>query len=301
MLQVAGRPIIAHIIDQVVSWGATEVTMVVGHLRENLEEYLRRTYEIPFEFRIQGKMLGLGHAILTGLNDDDEEVIVILGDTILEVDLLPVIKRGVTSIGVREVEDARKFGVVEKDGSRVTRMTEKSPNPPSNLAIVGIYYIRNGGMLAAAVNHIIEKNITVKGEYQLTDALQVMIDRGEPIETFPVNGWFDCGKPSTLLETNAYLLNRDGGSIKSEGFIESVIIPPVAISSGVTIERSIVGPNVTIGEGTAIHNSIITSSICGDNSIIESAILKDSLLGNRTRVYGKINQLNIGASSEIEI
>lgn len=301
MLPVAGKPIIAHIIEQVISWGATEVTMVVGHLREGMQKYLENAFPIPFEFREQGQILGLGHAVLTGLNDDDGEVIVILGDTILEVDLRPVINRGITSIGVREVEDARKFGVVEKEGTKVVRMTEKSPNPPSNLAIVGIYYIRNGGMLASAVKEIIDKNITVKGEYQLTDALQVMIDKGEVIETFPIEGWFDCGKPATLLDTNAYLLKRDGGGCPEAGIVNSIIIPPVSIASQVNIENSIIGPNVTIGIRAIVKNSIISNSICGDDIIIESTVLKESLLGNRARVLSRENKLNIGASSELEI
>ncbi len=306
MLPVAGKPIIAHIVEQVIGWGATEITMIVGHLRKNLEDYLTSTYSIQFNFCEQKEMLGLGHAVLTGLDPSDKEVIVILGDSIIEVDLMPIIARGITSIGVKEVEDARKFGVVEKENERVIRMTEKSPNPPSNLAIVGLYYIRNGGMLAEAVNEIIEQKITVKGEYQLTDALQVMINKGEVIETFPIEGWFDCGKPSTLLETNAYLLKRDGGSLPDKGLyhsviVDSVIIPPVSITSEVNIMGSIIGPNVTIGSRANIKNSIVSNSICGDDVIIESSILKDSLLGNRTRVISRENIINIGASAEIEI
>ncbi len=301
MLPVAGKPIIAHIIEQIISWGATEVTMVVGYLREGMEKYLTESYQIPFEFREQGEMLGLGHAVLTGLNDDDQEVIVILGDTILEVDLRPIISRGITAIGVSEVDDARKFGVIEKENGRVVRMTEKSPNPPSNLAIVGVYYIKNGGVLSQAIKEIIEKNITVKGEYQITDALQLMINQGERIESFPIQGWYDCGKPSALLETNAYLLKRDGGSYPVAGIENSVIIPPVSIASGVTIKDSVIGPNVTIGSRSNIKNSIISNSICGDDIIVETSILKESLLGNRTRVFSKESQLNIGASSELEI
>ncbi len=301
MLPVAGKPIIGHIVEQVIGWGVTEITMVVGHLREKIESYLIDTYAIPFEFREQEKLLGLGHAVLTGLNPDDKEVIVILGDTIIETDLAPVIRRGITAIGVKQVEDARKLGVVEIENDRVVRLTEKSPNPPSNLAIVGIYYIANGGRLARAVNEIIEQGVTVKGEYQLTDALQVLIDWGETIETFPVQGWFDCGKPAALLETNAYLLNRTGGSCPDSGLDNSVIIPPVSIAAEAVIINSVIGPNVTLGTKANIKNSIISNSICGDNIIVESSILKDSLLGNRTRVYSRAQILNIGASSELEL
>lgn len=292
---------IAYIIDQVIAWGATEITMVVGHLREPLEEFLRSAYSIPFNFVEQEKMLGLGHAVLTGLASDDKEVIVILGDTILEVDLRPIIGRGITSIGVKTVEDARKFGVVEKVGERVTKLTEKSANPPSNLAIVGIYYIKNGGQLAKAINEIIEQGITVKNEYQLTDALQILINWGETIETFPVEGWFDCGKPSALLETNAFLLKRDGGSYPGTGLTDTLIIPPVSIGSGAAIARSIIGPNVSIGAGAVVNHSVVENSIFGDNIHIESSVIKDSIVGNRARVRMSEHKINIGASSEIEL
>jgi glucose-1-phosphate thymidylyltransferase len=301
MLPVAGKPIIGHIIEQVIGWGATRATMIVGHLRESFEEYLPSHFDIPFEFRPQEKILGLGHAVLTGLDTDDEQLIIILGDTILETDMTPVIKKGITSIGVKPVEDARKFGVVEMDSGRVTRLIEKPPVPPTNLAIVGVYYIRNGGMLAKAIEEIIEQGITVKGEYQLTDALQLLLNWGERIETFPVEGWFDCGKPDTLLATNRYLLDRDGGKVHDGPFPDSVIIPPVFIDKQVIIEKSVVGPYVTIGSKTKIHNCIVTNTICGEDSILTNGVVTASLIGNRCRVNGRSDSINIGASSEIEI
>lgn len=301
LLPVGGKPIIAHIMDQVIGWGGTRFTFIVGHLREDIERFLKANYHFPLEFRQQEAMLGLGHAVLTGLDPNDDNVLIALGDTILDADLHPVIELGVTSIGVKPVEDARKFGVVELKGDRVVKLTEKSPEPPSNLAIVGIYYIRNGALLAKAVKEIIEQGITVKGEYQLTDALQMMLDWGEVITTFPVEGWFDCGKPSALFDTNRFILDRSGGEIGAASIVESQIIPPVHIASDVLIERSVVGPYAVIGGKAVIRHSIVSDSIIGDSAHIEGVVISQSLIGSRCRVNRSHHRINLGASSEIEI
>jgi len=301
LLQVGGKPIIAHIMDQVKEWGGSRFTFIVGHLRESLESYLRSHYDLPLEFRQQERMLGLGHAVLTGLDPDDKELLIILGDTILDADMTPVIRRGVTSIGVKTVADARKFGVVELEGDRVVRLIEKSPEPPSNLAIVGVYYIRDGALLGKAIKEVIEQGITVKGEYQLTDALQIMLDWGEVIETFPIGGWFDCGKPETLLETNRYILDRDGGEVSSASIKDSVIIQPVHIAADAIIEQSVVGPYVVIGSKTVVTKSVISDSIIADHATIEGAVLSASLIGARCKVRTSHHKINLGASGELEL
>lgn len=300
LLPIGGKPIIGHIIDQVIGWGGTRFTMIVGHLRDKLEDYLTSNFDFPFEFRQQEKMLGLGHAVLTGLDPDDKELLIILGDTLLETDLSPVVAKGVSAIGVKQVPDARKFGVVQLEGERVVRMIEKSPEPPSNLAIVGIYYIREGAMLGRAIKEVIEQGITVKGEYQLTDALQMMVDWGEPLETFPIGGWFDCGKPDALLETNRWALDKDGSRILG-GVVNSTIIPPVFIGEDSVVENSVIGPHVAVGAKSQVRESRVSDSIIGDTVIVEGVTLSASLIGNRCRVKGKSRQLNIGASSEIEL
>ena len=161
LLQVAGKPIIGHILDRVISWGGDRIVMIVGHLRKQLEEYVRDNYRFEAEFREQERNLGLGHAVMTGLDPEDRELLVVLGDTIIETDLEPVISRGTTAIGVREVDDPRRFGVVVVEGGRVTRLVEKPPEPPSNLAIVGIYYFRDASRLSKAIAEVIERKITV--------------------------------------------------------------------------------------------------------------------------------------------
>ena len=299
LLPVAGKPIIGHILDQVIGWGGKKVSIIIGYLGDRVETYVRDNYDIDVDFPVQENMLGLGHAVLTGLEPDDKELLVILGDTIIDTDLAPVIEKGITSIGVKEVPDPRKLGVVVVEDGRVTKLVEKPQEPISNLAIVGVYYIRDGSLLGKAIGETIEKDITVKGEYQITDALQLLLDWGEPIETFPVEGWYDCGRPETLLRTNRFLF--DHRQIKSfePDTNEAILVQPVAIGKETTIERSVVGPYVSIGEGTTISNSIVRNSIIGDKVNIDKSLLEDAIIGNRVDIAGRFQSLNLGSSTQV--
>ncbi len=297
LLPVAGKPILEHIIDQAVEWGCDRFTIIHGHLRGQIEAFFERRFDLKVDFRVQEDQLGLGHAVLNGIEPGDEELLIILGDTIIQVDLKPVIERGVTSIGVKEVADPRKLGVVVLKDGRVTRLVEKPKQPPSNLAIVGVYYIRDAQMLRRAIEEIVARGVTVKGEYQITDALQLLVEWGEPVATFPVEGWFDCGKPETLLETNRYLLERSGGAMEGAVTKEAVIIPPVVVGPGTVIERAVVGPYVSLGRDGAVREAVVKNCIIGDRVIIERAMLEGSLVGSRCEVRGQMRSINIGASS----
>ncbi len=300
LLSVAGKPIIGHILDRVVEWGGSRVTVIIGNFGEQVEAYVRENYDLEADFRMQEQTLGLGHAVLTGLDPGDRELLVILGDTIIDTDMAPVVTRGVTSIGVREVEDPRKMGVVVVEEGQVKRLIEKPAEPPSKLVIVGIYYIRDGELLGKAIKETIERGITVKGEYQMTDALQIMLEWGEAIETFPIDGWYDCGRLETILATNRYLFDRNGPGEQGAEISEGMLIQPVAIGHGTSIERAVVGPYVSIGRNTVVRDACIRNSVIGDDVVIERALLEDTLIGNRAEVKGRFQKFNVGASSRVE-
>ncbi len=299
MLPVAGKPIIGHILDQVISWGGDQISIIVGHLGSAIEEWVEKYYDLDINFCVQDKMLGLGHAVLTGLSADDKDVLIILGDTILDTNMSRVIRVGKTAIGVKEVEDPRKLGVVVLENEKVVELIEKPTNPVSNFAIVGVYYIRDGGVLYNAINEIIERDITVKGEYQITDALQMLLNWNEEIVTFPVDAWYDCGRPETLLETNKYLF--DSGRVKATeiSLKDGQIIQPVSIGENVRIERSVVGPFVSIGNGSVIRDSVIKSSIIGDDTCVEKKTIEESIIGSRVYLSGRFERFIIGQSCQI--
>lgn len=301
LLNVAGKPIIGHIMDKLIESGIDEAVIIVGYLGEMIESYLKANYPIKLTFVTQSEQLGLAHAIhmCRPHVQDDEPLFIILGDTIFDVDLKPVLESSTSTLGVKEVEDPRRFGVAVTENDRtIVRLVEKPDHPVSNLAIVGLYFLRQASALFGSLDYIIENNVRTKGEYQLTDALQHMIDLGEPFTTFPVQGWFDCGKPETLLATNEVLLQKNHPEKSMPGCI---INPPVFIADSASITNAIIGPNTTIAENVVVRDAIIMNSIIGQKSQVSEIMLDRSIVGNNTIVTGMGHELNIGDYSEIRM
>jgi len=222
---------------------------------------------------------------------------IILGDTIFDANVKQASIQNCSAIGVKSVDDPRRFGVVEIDkNGTIKSFVEKPEIPISNLAIVGIYYIQNPGLLKECLNYLIDNNIKTREEYQLTDALQMMLEKGEKFKTFPVEGWYDCGKPETLLSTNRYLLER--ASTATE-FKDAVIIPPVFIAKDADVSRSVIGPYATVASGAVVQDSVIRDSIISDGAHVGTSLLNGSIIGNNAVVKGHFYKLNVGNSSEI--
>ena len=298
LLNVAGKPIIGHILDKIIEAGIDEATIIVGHLGEMVKEYAQKNYSITFEFVDQEEPLGIGHAIyLSRHTFSNNPLLIILGDTIFDVDMKSMIANQQTQIGVKYVEDPRRFGVAESEQGRIVRLVEKPEIPKSNLALVGLYYIKRPQLLVECLDEMIKSNTRTKNEFQLTDALQMMIERGESMQTFPVEGWFDCGKPETLLSTNQHLLGLQPAPLPIQGV---VIQPPVFISEKAKVTNSIIGPNATIADHAVVENSIIDNSIIGEGAIVVNALLEESLIGPSAIVRGNYKRINIGDSSELE-
>lgn len=300
LLNVAGKPIIGHIMDKLIEAGIDEAIVIVGYLGNMVEEWLRKHYSIKFTFVNQSEMLGLAHAIwmCKPYVNPEEPVFIILGDTIFDVDLETVLQSPVSTIGVHEVKDPRRFGVAVTENGKIVKLVEKPDEPVSNLAIVGLYFLRKTATLFSSIDHVIENGIRTKGEYQLTDALQLMIECGEPFTTFPVGGWYDCGKPETLLSTNETLLQKNPTTRTYPGCI---INDPVFIAENASIENAIIGPNATIGEHAVVSDAIIRDSIIGNGARVSSIMLDNSIVGNNASISGSPHEINIGDYSEIRV
>jgi glucose-1-phosphate thymidylyltransferase len=300
LLHVAGKPILAHILDIVKKLKISELVLITGFLGDQIVEYVKKNYDFKCKFVEQKELKGLGYAIYKAIPEmkDDEPVLIILGDTIFDADLKPVIHGDYDSLGVMPVADPRRFGIVEMKGRFVRRLIEKPERPTSHLAVVGVYNIRNTPLLRQCLEHIVKNKITTKNEYQLTDALQLMIDRGAKFKTFKIKGWYDCGKPETLLATNRKLLAKlePVSRVKT-----ALILPPVFVSKSARVENCILGPNVSVADKAVLKNSIIRNSIIGIQATVENSILDSSLVGNRAQVKGVFRQLNVGDSSEINL
>lgn len=309
LLPVAGKPMLGHILDELVPLGFDEITFIIGYKGEMIRDYVGANYKFKANFVEQTEMKGLGHAISLAkqFHYKDKPVMIVLGDTVFKADLKSVFEKGETALGVKQVQDARRFGIVELDSrGEVKRLIEKPENPPSNLAIVGLYYITKPKLLFDALDELIKENRTTKGEFQLTDALQKMLDRGQKMRVFMIDGWYDCGKPETMLLTNRDLLDmqhlgaQDHARVQ-ERFPGAVITMPVAISDSATVENCIIGPYVSVSANTALRDCIVRNSILGENSEVSSIILEDSIISDNAKVVGHMFRLNVGDSSEIRL
>lgn len=302
LLPVAGRAILGHLVQDLLDAGLEEAVFIIGHMGDRIRNFIEAEYVskgLRAHFVEQPVARGLGHAIhLAAPVVGERRMLILLGDTIVRADLGAVLRRDANAIGVKEVADPRRFGVVELDGERVRRLVEKPDVPPTNLAIVGIYYFRDSAALFASLDELVQRGEQTKGEFQLTDALQRFLDQGRELTTFPVEGWYDCGKTETLLETNRILLDQQIGAVEIPG---SLVVPPVALGKGAVVENSVVGPFVSIGEGAVVRRTIVKDSILFDAARVEDSVLEGSLVGRGASVRGAVSRLNVGDSSEVRI
>lgn len=302
LINVAGKPMLAHILDELKLIGVNEAVFVVGHMGDRIREYVESRSDLKAHYVEQPERKGLGHAVyLTRDIVGDRPTLIILGDTIFKADFRGVLSGAVSTIGVKEVEDPRRFGVAEVTDGVITRLVEKPEHPVSRLAVVGIYYIHRGGTLFRALDSVInEKQQMTKGEFQLTDALELMIQRGEKLGVFRVDGWYDCGKTETLLETNRELLDLDVSS-RLPNIEGSVVLGPVAIDPTAVVTNSIVGPYASVAAGCIIRNAVVRNSILNENAQVEGVLLDASLIGDHAIVRGTFKKLNVGDSSEVHL
>ncbi|MFZ3383295.1 MAG: sugar phosphate nucleotidyltransferase [Candidatus Methanoperedens sp.] len=309
MVYIAGKPIIGHILDRMKDVNPEEILIIVGYKKEQIISYVDANYSDEFNIRYidQDEQLGLGHSIYTAREAiGDSDIMIALGDMIFKAGYIDFynhhLKNGGISgsIGVREVEDPTKYGIVELEGNFIKSMEEKPVHPKSNLGIAGVYFIKETMVLISIIEEMIRKDTRTRGEYQLTDALQEMVNRGYRLKTFPVSSWYDCGHPESLLETNRVLLDEKQDIDHIHQIKDSVVIQPVAIGDNVTIINSVVGPHASVASDSYIENSIISDSVIGSRSHISKVNLQRSIVGDDASVHGKHNSLNIGDSSSIE-
>jgi glucose-1-phosphate thymidylyltransferase len=305
LIPLAGKTILSIIVDQLQEAGINEFIFIVGYLGEKIHDYVKEKYpHLTSHFVYQNERHGIGHAILlTRSIVGDDEVFIVLGDTICEYNIKDVVDNPHSLLGVKRVDDPRNFGVAEIDEHGIiSRVVEKPQIPKSNMALVGIYRIKETSFLFSCLENNMRDQVTSYGEYNLTDAIECMIKSGAKFQSFKVQNWFDCGRKETLLESNAKLLKKFGGNINPEHqFENTIIIEPVSIAAGCDIKNSIVGPNVAIGEKTIVNYSIIKDSIIGSFANLYDIVLTQSLIGSDTEVKGESRSLNIGDNTEIDL
>lgn len=305
LIPLAGKTILSIIVDQLHEAGIKDFIFIIGYLGEKIQDYVQKNYpDLNCHFVQQSERFGIGHAInLTREIVGTDEALIVLGDTIADYDVKEVIASPVSMLGVKKVDDPRNFGVaeIEEDGY-ISKVVEKPSIPKSNMALVGVYKIRETDFMFSCLEKLILQKDKGYDDFSLTDALECMMQRGAKFKSFKVSNWFDCGRKESLLESNATLLKKFGGNItETHKFENTIIIPPVSISEGCDIRNSVIGPNVTIGEHTKINHAIIKDSIIGAYSNLLEIVLSKSLIGSDAEIRGVNRSLNIGDNTAIDL
>jgi glucose-1-phosphate thymidylyltransferase len=309
LLPIAGKPIVHRLVEDIRKVCPEKVERIgfVIHpdFGAEVETSLKKiAAQIGAEGRIyyQEQAMGISHALLYARELFTGKVIVAFADTLIKADFkIDTTRDGV--IFVQQVNDPTQFGVVSLNNKKeVTGFVEKPSTFVSDLAIIGIYYFRDGESLAREMQYLLDHDIREKGEYQFTTALENLRKKGAKFTTERVTEWLDCGNKAVTVESNArYLEFLEGTALFSPSARthNSVVIPPVYLGEGVVLENSVVGPHVSVGDKTLIKDSRVARSLIQNHCIISNANLTGSLLGNYTVVEGKPDDLNLGDYSGV--
>ena len=280
LLPVAGKTIIDWIVDDALFLKPSETVFITGYKAPVVDEFLKQKPEWGVvRTVVQSNPQGLGEAISLALPyvNDDEPLLIILGDTLFEADLSILEKATENILYTFKVEDPKRFGVAVTDANgHIERLVEKPQEFVSDEAIVGIYYIKDVKALKEALGYLMQNDIRTKGEFQLTDALERMIQNGCKFRTAPVQKWLDCGLVETLLSTNAHILKRNAEVVPQ--FEGSEIIEPCHIGKNVVIKNSKVGPNVSVGDNCVIEKSEISNAILWDGVKVSGQKVADTVV-----------------------
>lgn len=311
LIPIAGKPIVERLCEDIVEVCAEkvdEIGFIIGNFGEDVEKML---IDIATRLGAKGKIyyqeepLGTAHAILCAKESLKGKVTVAFADTLFDAGFkLNTQRDGI--IWTHKVEDPSAFGVVRKneDGT-IAGFVEKPKEFISNEAIIGIYYFKDGENLKNELQYLIDNNISKGGEYQLTDALQNMLDKGLKFTTNDVKQWLDCGNKNATVNTNQKILDikKDiEDSVSKEAVIDkSIIKMPCYIAKGVKIINSEVGPFVSIGENTIIKDSVISNTIIQNNTSLLKVICTNSMIGSNAIIEGTTQELSLGDYSEIKL
>jgi glucose-1-phosphate thymidylyltransferase len=312
LIPIAGKPIVHRLVED-----------IAGVLHQEIEEIafiVSRDFGTQVETDLvaiaeklgakgsiyyQEKPLGTAHAIMSAKESMSGPVVVAYADTLFRADFT-LDTTADSVIWVKQVEDPSAFGVVKlNDKNEIVDFVEKPKDFVSDLAIIGIYYFQSGETLREELQYLLDNNITKGGEYQLTDALENMKEKGMKFVPGKVDEWMDCGNKNVTVETNSRMLgflNNDGvnlisATVKMEN---STVIPPCFIGENVVLKNSTIGPFVSLGDNTTVENTIIKNSLVQTHAVIKNAILDNGMIGNHAAFNGKFTSISIGDYSVIE-
>jgi glucose-1-phosphate thymidylyltransferase len=300
LVSVAGKPMLGHVLDRLSKLTLDRVVFVTGYLGEQIEQFVRANYNFDVAFVPQADPRGQSDAIVRARGQIAGPTLILFPDMLFEADIEALEQASFDgAIFVKQVDDPRRFGVVVlDDDGKVQRFVEKPSEPISDLAIMGIYYVKEVRRLFEAIDQQMHSNIQTKGEFFLADALQLMIDKGFDFRALPATEWEDCGTTAALLSTNRYMLSRN---LETPDIPGSVIVPPVFIHPTATVSNSLIGPYASLGANVRVENAIVRDSIIDNGAHIDSAMLTTSIVGRDAFVRGEPLRVNVGDSADIDL
>jgi len=303
LIKIAGKPIVERLVDTIINntkQKVDEIAFVIGNFGKDVEKILVNMAEqkgAKGRIYYQQEALGTAHAIHCASQSITGKIIVAFADTLFHTNTI-INDEAEGVIWVNKVDDPCQFGVVMTDQNmNITGFVEKPKEPISNLAIIGIYYFKDGKNFQKELQYLIDNNIMKYGEYQITDVLQNMLAKKCKFIIQEVQEWLDCGNKDATVNTNKQILkynNNNNYISKNLKNIHSIIVEPCYIGENVEINNSIIGPYVSIGNNTKIENSIITNSIIQENSHLVNANIDNSMIGNHVEYKELYKELNIG-------
>jgi glucose-1-phosphate thymidylyltransferase len=299
LVSVAGKAMLAHVIDRVLPVNPDSIIFITGFLGDQIESWARETLDVPVAFVEQPVMRGQTDAIIRARDLAQKDALILFPDMLFEADFsdLAEVDADVVMF-TKVVEDPSALGVAVVEEGRITRLVEKPQEPISDLAVIGIYYFKDMPALYSAIEEQMERGISLKNEFFIADAIQIMIDRGARVVPRNVTAWEDCGSVENLLGTNRYILDRMPTQAPTSA--TSVIVEPSIVADDATLEYSIIGPYASIGSGAVVRNSHIRNSVLEDRAVVEDSRLDASIVGRRARVSGLSGSINIGDDGSVQ-
>lgn len=307
LIRLAGKPIVEHLIEEIalsIKEPIDEIAFVTGHFGEQSERDLcaaAKRIGARGGIFYQEEALGTAHAILCAADALHGPVIVAFADTLFFCqNKLNTDKDSI--IWTMKVEDPRAFGVVLTEADhRITGFMEKPQEPVSDQAIIGIYFFKDGENLRKELQYLVDHNVRKGNEYQLTDALQNMLEKGIRFYSEPVDEWLDCGNKNATIGTHARVLAHKGHQVSPKADIRnSVVIPPCYIAGDVHVENAVVGPFVSLDTGSMVKDAVLTNTIVQQKAKVENIVLHDSMIGNQAEAIARASSVNLGDYSASE-
>jgi glucose-1-phosphate thymidylyltransferase len=308
LIRLADKLVIDHVLDtfaNLPNLAQAEFIIIVGYLGNKIQEYMSQAHpELKVHYVEQAEMRGQSHAIYLAREYLQGPMVMLYGDTLIRSDFsfLPGEACGAVA-WVKAVPDPRRFGVacLDRDGW-VTHLVEKPQDMDNNLVLVGCYYFQDSHALLGAIQEQMQRNITLKGEYYLADAVNIMLEHDLKMRVEHVDTWLDAGTPDDVLSTNRYLLDHehDNTAAAFENK-KSIIQGPVFIHPKAVVENSVIGPYATIGAHCKIQSCIIRDSIIDDCSKAENVIMEHSIIGRETHIHRQPGVMNVGDHTELAL